>query len=73
MRTLYLAFSEDYGEIEGMFDSDGTLLDMWSCNDACFRAEYFGPFMRRLGFRIENAPEWMVQKLEATAREAWGY
>lgn len=72
MRTLYLAFTENVGETEGMFDSDGTLLDFWSCNDACYRSEYFNPFMNKLGYNVEQAPDWMVAKLELAASEAWG-
>jgi hypothetical protein len=72
MRKLYIAYTEEVGEVEGIFDQDGTMLDFWSCNDATWRNEYFSPFMERLGFDVDVAPDWMVKKLEEAARELWG-
>lgn len=71
MRTLYRGYPED-DLIEGMFDEDGTLLDWWSPNDANWRSEYFNPFMRRLGFEVVEAPDWMQDKLREKAKELWG-
>jgi FMN phosphatase YigB (HAD superfamily) len=70
MRKLYHANTGD-DLAEGMFDADGTLLDMWSPNDACWR-EYFEPFMERLGFEVLSAPDWMEHKLRLEAMELWG-
>lgn len=71
MRKLYLAYPED-DLIEGIFDADGTLLDAWSPNDANWRSEYFNPFMRKLGFEVCEAPEWMEDKLREHAMQLWG-
>ena len=71
MRTLYISYPED-DLIEGIFDQDGTLLDFWSPNDACFREEYFGPFLKKLGFNVEYAPEWMDDILRRKAMEEYG-
>ena len=72
MRKLFIAYSDEHGEVEGMFDQDGTMLGMWACNDATWRNEYFSPFMWALGYEIETAPDWMVERLEQTAYEMWG-
>lgn len=72
MRTLYFVYTEQVGEVEGIFDQDGTLLDFWSCNDACWRNEYFSPFMAKLGYTVEYGPEWMDEKLVEAAKEARG-
>jgi hypothetical protein len=58
--------------VEGMFDENGELLDMWSCNDATFRTEYFSRFLEKLGIRVEEATEEMEKKLYDTANEMWG-
>jgi FMN phosphatase YigB (HAD superfamily) len=71
MRKLYISYPED-DLIEGMFDVDGTLLDAWSPNDANWRSEYLNPFMRKLGFEICDAPDWMDDKLRRYAMEWWG-
>lgn len=70
MRTLYHANTGD-DLIEGMFDSDGTLLGYWSPNDA-YWSDYLNPFMKRLGFEIVDAPEWGEEKLRHVAMDAWG-
>jgi hypothetical protein len=72
MRTIYWAFTEEVGECEAMFDSDGHMLGMWSSNDGHWRNEYFSPFMRELGFEVKHAPDWMVDKLIEQANEMWG-
>lgn len=72
MRTLYIAYTEEVGEAEAMFDADGTILGMWACNDATWRNEYFSGFMEALGYKVETAPQWMVDNLTAECREAWG-
>ena len=71
MRTLFHAYSEEYGECEGIFDSDGTLLGFWACNDATWRNEYFEGFMRSLGFKVEDAPDWIQEKLDKIARDGF--
>lgn len=72
MKTIYRAFSEEAGEVEGMFDENGELLGIWSCNDASWRNEYFSPFMKRLGITIERATPEMEQRLYDKANEMWG-
>lgn len=70
MRTLYNADLDDL--VEGMFDSDGTLLSFWSPNDATWRQEYFRELMEKLGYHVKTAPEWMRKKLFDKANECWG-
>lgn len=73
MRKLYYAITEDdqAGEVEGMFDADGTMLGMWCSNDATWRNEYFEDFMRRLGHDMRPAPKWMVDNLIKAAIHKW--
>ena len=52
MKTVYYAYNEEYGEVEGMFDEAGELLGTWCCNDANWRHEYFDSFMLSLGVSI---------------------
>lgn len=70
MRTLYHANTGD-DLAEGMFDADGTLLDLWSPNDGYWSC-YFNRFMRKLGHEVKPAPQWMVDKLRACAAAVWG-
>jgi len=53
------------GEIEGMFDDEGTLLGVWSSDDANWRIEYFRGFMEKLGIEVINrsASKALVNKL----------
>lgn len=54
MKTIYLAYTDRLGECEAMFDTKGNLLGGWSSNDACWRGEYFSPFMEELGIQVIN-------------------
>lgn len=72
MRTIYHAYSDEYGECEAMFDKDGTMIGYWHGNDATWRNEYFSGFMRELGFQVENAPEWIIEKLDEFSKSACG-
>lgn len=51
MKRVYLTYvcDDKVGEVEGAFAEDGELLGCWSNNDACWRDEYFSPFMEKLG------------------------
>lgn len=71
--VLHFVRTERIGEVEGVFSADGNLLGIWSNNDACWRQEYFGPFMAELGFKIEThwQGEWEEKLIEA-AKEIWG-
>jgi hypothetical protein len=70
---LHFVSTERIGEVEGMFSNDGTLLGIWSNNDASWRNEYFSPFMEELGFKIVThwQGDWEEKLIEA-AKEYWG-
>lgn len=53
-KTLYFISlcDDDVGEVEGMFDADGTILGTWACNDGQWRGEYFDGFLMKLGFEV---------------------
>lgn len=53
MKKIKIVFTEEIGEVEGVFDENDVLLGAWSCNDACWR-EYFNSFMFKLGIKIED-------------------
>lgn len=64
MRTIKYVYTEEYGEIEGMFDENDELLGAWSCNDANWRDEYFSEFMEKLGIKVIYSSERkLVKKL----------
>ena len=64
MKTIYHVYycSEEYGEIEGMFEVDGSLISYWNCNDAMWRNEYFDGFMLKLGFVVSTKPPTKIRK-----------
>ena len=66
---------DEVGEVEGMFDAKGKLLDLWSNNDANWRGEYFEGFMNAIGFTVDDGdgvnPK-LEKKLKAAAKKAWG-
>lgn len=68
MKTLYFVYDEQEGEVEGMFDTQGTLLGTWCCNDASWRDEYFSGFMEQLGFKVVYSTQ---AKLVKKLRKAW--
>jgi hypothetical protein len=73
MRTISIVYSEAQGEIEGAFDENGELLSFWSCNDATWRNEYFGPFMKKLGIKtVSSSDSNLTKRLEEAAEEMWG-
>lgn len=58
MKALYIVYYEgdEYcGEVEGMFNAKGELLGWWSTNDACWRNEYFSPFMLTQGLKVKSS------------------
>lgn len=57
LTIIYFFYSECFGEVEGMFDTNGNMLDCWMCNDATWRNEYFSGFMSKLGYTIKPLPE----------------
>ena len=71
MALIYHAYSEEYGECEGMFDFEGNLISFWACNDANWRSEYFSGFMEFLGVEIRPAPYWIQEKLDKIARDGF--
>ena len=75
LKKLHFVFlsepDEDLGEAEAVFSADGQLLGCWSCNDAHWRQEYFGPFMRVLGF--ETVSRNPTPKELKQMREAFGF
>ena len=71
MRKIYIAYSEKF-ICEGAFDQDGTLLDFWSNDEACW-SDDFSSFMEKLGFQIvSNCPEWIIERLDSAAFERYG-
>jgi len=72
MKTIYYVFTDDFGEVGGMYDSDGTLLDMWSCNDASWRGEYFNPFMKALGILVKPGSQKLTKKFAKHVEKEWG-
>lgn len=64
MKTIYIVYTELGGENDLVFDHTFKCLDMWSCNDATWRNEYFAPFMRSLGINVleEFPPDKMSSK-----------
>lgn len=73
MKTIYLAYSDTYGEdVEGMYDADGNLLDLWACNDASWRGEYFDTFMEALGIKVKPAGKSLLKKFDQDIKDAWG-
>ena len=68
---LYYAFCDEY-EAEAMFSASGEILGFWSCNDACWRDEYFSPFMNAIGIEILIAEPAMQTQLFDHCKEIWG-
>jgi hypothetical protein len=75
LKKIYFASVEDVGEVEGMFDEKGELIDTWCCNDGTWRGEYFDHFIKYLGaeiFYYYNTPKALREKMENALREHWG-
>lgn len=72
MKNIYRFYSEKYGEVEGMFEEDGKMIDCWSCNDATWRSEYFNGFMKKLGINVLRLPEKFEKKALEQIRECFG-
>ena len=71
--TLRFVYTERVGEVEGVFDDEGNLLDFWCCNDATWRNEYFSGFMATLGFDcVSSSDENLINRLCEAASDAWG-
>jgi len=62
MKIIYEFYSEKYGEVGGMFDADGNLLDCWVLNDADWRGEYFNGFMKKIGVEVVRLPKKFEKK-----------
>lgn len=73
MKKIYSFYSEKYGEVEGMFDEKGKLLDCWSCRDANWRNEYFNGFMEKLGVQVLALPKKYEKKALEQIRECFGF
>jgi hypothetical protein len=52
MKTIYIIYTERYGENNLVFDSKLKCIDGWSCNDATWRDEYFNGLMKQLGIEV---------------------
>jgi hypothetical protein len=72
MTTIYIesVCDDDVGEVEGAFDENGNVLDIWSSNDAQWRHEYFNDTFQKLGINIEHGK--YEDKLVDAAAEHWG-
>lgn len=62
MKIIYRFSSEKYGEVEGMFNTDGNLLDCWASNDANWRDDYFNGFMKKIGVEVVRLPKKFEKK-----------
>ena len=71
MKTIYYVYVDDY-EAEAMFSASGELLDFWSCNDGCWRGEYFNPFMKAAGIEVLRGPPEMEIAAFNYCKDAWG-
>jgi hypothetical protein len=71
MKIVYHLYDEKHGEVEGMFDADGALLDTWCCNDANWRNEYFDGFMKALGVDVQEPKGARAKELRAKLRAHW--
>ena len=74
MTTIYRHYIESH-EAEGMFSLDGTLIDAWSCNDANWRNEYFGTFMKAVGVIVMPLPKQLKEPADRAicAHFGWDY
>ncbi len=72
MKIVYYMWDGEYGEIEGMFDEQGELIGSWHSNDAHWRQEYFGKFMRNLGVEVKPVDPHMHDVLLKKLRYACG-
>lgn len=52
----YYNYCGDLGEVEGIFDEHGILIDSWWSNDANWRNEYFSGFLAKLGIWCDRLP-----------------
>ena len=75
-----MAYTEDLGEVEGAFELHGTLIDLWSCNDASWRGEYFDGMMHTLGIDVkypyqlsEEKETFFTKRLMEEANKLWNY
>lgn len=55
-KVIYIAYfcEGNLGEVEGVFDDKGKLMDAWCCNDASWRGEYMNGFMEKLGITVKD-------------------
>ena len=74
MKTIYHVYhcGDDCGEVEGMFDVDGKALDMWCCNDASWRNEYFAGFMREIGVNVVTKVPAKIRKICENQLDKYG-
>lgn len=74
MKTIYFVnyCGDDCGEVEGMFDVDGKAIDMWCCNDASWRNEYFSGFMSSLGINVVTKVPAKVRKICEAQLDRYG-
>lgn len=77
--VVYLS-DDEVGEVEGMFEENGNLIDFWACNDADWRSEYFAGVLKFLGaeevridWRDKEVTEYWQSLLRAAVKESWGY
>lgn len=76
MKKVHIIAFDDFGEYEVAALDDGTMLDIWSNNDASWRNEYFGPFMKKLDIRVNDdpckTPKGLIPKMQAFRKKVWG-
>ncbi len=75
-KTIYISYfcEDDLGEVQGVFDEKGKMLDCWCCNDANWRHEYMNGFMKNLGVTVKHE---LPAKFKASAikqlKEEFGF
>lgn len=54
MKKIYIVYTELYGENQIVFDENFKVLGGWSMNDASYRDEYMGGFLKKLGIKVNR-------------------
>ncbi len=71
-KVIFHFYTEKWGEVEGMFDESGKMLDTWFLNDAHWRGEYMNGFIAKLGFDVKPLPKKFEQKALEQIAENFG-
>lgn len=53
-KTIYIVYTEKFGECQFVFDSEFKLLGGWQMSDANYRNEYMSEFLDKLGITVKT-------------------